>query len=158
MKSGVGVELENLWIRFGDFTAVKNASVKIEEGKAASDSMFRDREINLSAEHKEREFEEKIADRALSAKQSELARRDAAASAGIEGFMPDPFEEEMQGIETVIAAFIEAQQQQNAQNAAALEQLSGALHALAQAQLTPKEAVYEKGRLVGSRPVGEAVN
>jgi len=33
MKSGVGVELENLWIRFGDFTAVRNASVKIEEGE-----------------------------------------------------------------------------------------------------------------------------
>jgi spermidine/putrescine transport system ATP-binding protein len=33
MKSGVGVELENLWIRFGDFTAVKDASVKIEEGE-----------------------------------------------------------------------------------------------------------------------------
>jgi spermidine/putrescine transport system ATP-binding protein len=33
MKSGVGVELEKLWIRFGDFTAVKNASVKIEEGE-----------------------------------------------------------------------------------------------------------------------------
>jgi len=33
MKSGVGVELDNLWIRFGEFTAVKNASVKIEQGK-----------------------------------------------------------------------------------------------------------------------------
>ena len=33
MKSGVGVELDNLWIRFGDFTAVKEASVKIEQGK-----------------------------------------------------------------------------------------------------------------------------
>jgi spermidine/putrescine transport system ATP-binding protein len=33
MKSGVGVELENLWVRFGDFTAVKDASVKIEEGE-----------------------------------------------------------------------------------------------------------------------------
>jgi len=33
MKSGVGVELDNLSIRFGDFTAVRNASVKIEEGK-----------------------------------------------------------------------------------------------------------------------------
>ena len=33
MKSGVGVELDNLCIRFGDFTAVKNASVKIEEGE-----------------------------------------------------------------------------------------------------------------------------
>ncbi len=33
MKSGVGVELENLSVRFGDFTAVRNASVKIEEGE-----------------------------------------------------------------------------------------------------------------------------
>ncbi len=33
MKSGVGVELDNLSIRFGDFTAVRNASVKIEEGE-----------------------------------------------------------------------------------------------------------------------------
>jgi len=33
MKSGVGVELQNLWIRFGDFVAVRNASVKIEEGE-----------------------------------------------------------------------------------------------------------------------------
>jgi len=33
MKSGVGVELENLWIRFGDFTAVRSASVRIEEGE-----------------------------------------------------------------------------------------------------------------------------
>lgn len=33
MKSGVGVELDNLSIRFGEFTAVRNASVMIEEGK-----------------------------------------------------------------------------------------------------------------------------
>ena len=33
MKSGVGVELDNLWIKFGDFTAVRNASVKIEQGE-----------------------------------------------------------------------------------------------------------------------------
>jgi len=33
MKSGVGVELEHLWIRFGDFVAVRDASVKIEEGE-----------------------------------------------------------------------------------------------------------------------------
>ncbi|UCH74500.1 MAG: ABC transporter ATP-binding protein [Rhodospirillales bacterium] len=33
MKSGVGVELENLWIKFGDFTAVRNATVRIEEGE-----------------------------------------------------------------------------------------------------------------------------
>ncbi len=33
MKSGVGVELEHLWIRFGDFVAVRDASVKVEEGE-----------------------------------------------------------------------------------------------------------------------------
>ncbi len=33
MKSGVGVELDNLSIRFGDFTAVRNASVTIEQGE-----------------------------------------------------------------------------------------------------------------------------
>ncbi len=33
MKAGVGVELENLWVRFGDFVAVRDASVKIEQGE-----------------------------------------------------------------------------------------------------------------------------
>ena len=33
MKEGVGVELENLWIRFGDFVAVRDANVDIRGGE-----------------------------------------------------------------------------------------------------------------------------
>ena len=32
MSTGVGVELDNLTVRFGDYTAVHNASVNIEGG------------------------------------------------------------------------------------------------------------------------------
>ncbi|MFW8633520.1 ABC transporter ATP-binding protein [Cribrihabitans pelagius] len=32
MSAGVGVDLENLWIRFGDFTAVRDANVNINGG------------------------------------------------------------------------------------------------------------------------------
>lgn len=32
MSAGVGVDLENLWIRFGDFVAVRDANVKINGG------------------------------------------------------------------------------------------------------------------------------
>ena len=30
MSAGVGVDLENLWIRFGDFVAVRDANVAID--------------------------------------------------------------------------------------------------------------------------------
>ncbi|MCC2110747.1 MAG: ATP-binding cassette domain-containing protein, partial [Hyphomicrobiales bacterium] len=33
MNEGVGVELENLWIRFGDFVAVRDANVDIRGGE-----------------------------------------------------------------------------------------------------------------------------
>lgn len=33
MSAGVGVELQNLWIRFGDFVAVRDANVNIEGGE-----------------------------------------------------------------------------------------------------------------------------
>ena len=33
MSAGVGVDLQDVWIRFGDFVAVRNASVNIEGGK-----------------------------------------------------------------------------------------------------------------------------
>ena len=32
MSAGVGVDLENLWIRFGDFVAVRDANVNINGG------------------------------------------------------------------------------------------------------------------------------
>ena len=32
MSAGVGVDLENLWIRFGDFVAVRDANVHIKGG------------------------------------------------------------------------------------------------------------------------------
>lgn len=32
MSAGVGVDLEKLWIRFGDFVAVRDANVKINGG------------------------------------------------------------------------------------------------------------------------------
>ena len=32
MSAGVGVDLENLWIRFGDFVAVRDANVNIKGG------------------------------------------------------------------------------------------------------------------------------
>jgi spermidine/putrescine transport system ATP-binding protein len=33
MDTGFGVELQNLWVRFGDFVAVRDASVKVEPGE-----------------------------------------------------------------------------------------------------------------------------
>ncbi|MFO1035585.1 MAG: ABC transporter ATP-binding protein [Geminicoccaceae bacterium] len=33
MAAGVGVDLENLWVQFGDFVAVRDASVRIEPGE-----------------------------------------------------------------------------------------------------------------------------
>jgi len=32
MSEGVGVDLENVWIRFGDFVAVREANVQINGG------------------------------------------------------------------------------------------------------------------------------
>jgi hypothetical protein len=85
----------------------------------------------------------------------EIARRDA--NRGVEGFEPDMMDEEMKQVTELLGQFFQMMQQQNEANQQAIQAMVGQLaqgqQQIAQAMMTPKRIVYDKGRPVGSEPV-----